>query len=73
MIEAMIHRRRSSALNDLTARFEEGPYREATLPRQDLSKTALHVEYEPSRPMREPLVALLDHLAEWSKLHDPAG
>lgn len=35
--------------------------------RRDLSSSVLHVEYELAEGMREPLVALLDHLAEWSK------
>jgi DNA-binding HxlR family transcriptional regulator len=39
--------------------------------RRDLSSSVLHVEYELAEAMREPLVALLDHLAEWGKLYDP--
>lgn len=38
--------------------------------RRDLSSSVLHVEYELADAMREPLVALLDHLAEWGKLSD---
>ena len=38
--------------------------------RRDLSSSVLHVEYELADAMREPLVALLDHLAEWGKLYD---
>ena len=38
--------------------------------RRDLSNSVLHVEYELEDTMREPLVALLDHLAEWGKLCD---
>ena len=36
--------------------------------RRDLSGSILHVEYELADKMREPVVALLDYLAEWSKL-----
>ena len=32
---------------------------------RDLSSSVLHVEYELAEPMREPLVMLLDHLAQW--------
>ena len=38
--------------------------------RRDLSSSVLHVEYELAVATREPLVALLDHLAEWGKLYD---
>jgi DNA-binding HxlR family transcriptional regulator len=38
--------------------------------RRDLSSSVLHVEYELADAMREPLVALLDHLAEWGKVYD---
>jgi len=38
--------------------------------RRDLSGSLLHVEYELADAMREPLVTLLDHLAEWGKLRD---
>jgi DNA-binding HxlR family transcriptional regulator len=38
--------------------------------RRDLSSSVLHVEYELAGAMREPLVALLDHLAGWGKLYD---
>jgi DNA-binding HxlR family transcriptional regulator len=38
--------------------------------RRDLSKTVLHVEYRFAETMQEPLVDLLDHLAEWGKLYD---
>ena len=38
--------------------------------RRDLSSSVLHVEYELADAMREPLVALLDHLAGWGKLYD---
>lgn len=38
--------------------------------RRDLSSSVLHVEYELADTMREPLVALLDHLAEWGRLYD---
>jgi DNA-binding HxlR family transcriptional regulator len=38
--------------------------------RRDLSSSVLHVEYELVDAMREPLVMLLDHLAEWGKLYD---
>jgi DNA-binding HxlR family transcriptional regulator len=38
--------------------------------RRDLSSSVLHVEYELADAMRESLVALLDHLAEWGKLYD---
>lgn len=37
--------------------------------RRDLSSSVLHVEYELASSMREPLVGLLDHLAEWGKLY----
>jgi len=37
--------------------------------RRDLSSSVLHVEYELADVMRKPLVGLLDHLAEWSKLY----
>ena len=37
--------------------------------RRDLSGSLLHVEYELEEEMREPLVTLLDHLAEWDKLY----
>jgi hypothetical protein len=30
----------------------------------------LHVEYELAPAMREPLITLLDHLAEWGKIYD---
>ncbi|WP_216850088.1 helix-turn-helix domain-containing protein [Granulicella sp. L46] len=38
--------------------------------RRDLSSSVLHVEYELADTMQEPLVALLDHLAEWDKLNE---
>jgi DNA-binding HxlR family transcriptional regulator len=38
--------------------------------RRDLSNSVLHVEYALSDTMREPLIALLDHLAEWSNYQD---
>ena len=38
--------------------------------RRDLSSSVLHVEYELAPAMREPLIALLDHLAEWGKIYD---
>jgi DNA-binding HxlR family transcriptional regulator len=38
--------------------------------RRDLSSSVLHVEYELADAMRYPLVALLDHLAEWAELYD---
>jgi DNA-binding HxlR family transcriptional regulator len=38
--------------------------------RRDLSNTVLRVEYELADTMREPLVTLLDHLAEWGRLYD---
>jgi DNA-binding HxlR family transcriptional regulator len=41
--------------------------------RRDLSSSVLHVEYELADTMREPLVALLDHLGEWGKLYDSEG
>jgi hypothetical protein len=41
--------------------------------RRDLSSSVLHVEYELADTMREPLVALLDHLGEWGKLYDSVG
>lgn len=37
--------------------------------RRDLSSSVLHVEYEFTDAMREPLVELLDQLAEWGKLY----
>src|ERR1700761_5704417 len=37
--------------------------------RRDLSGSLLHVEYELEDEIREPLVTLLDHLAEWGKLY----
>jgi DNA-binding HxlR family transcriptional regulator len=37
--------------------------------RRDLSSTVLHVEYKLVASMREPLVALLDHLAKWSEFY----
>lgn len=36
--------------------------------RRDLSTSVLHVEYELQESMREPVIALLDRLAEWGKL-----
>jgi DNA-binding HxlR family transcriptional regulator len=33
--------------------------------RRDLSTSVLHVEYELTQRTREPVSALLDHLAEW--------
>ena len=36
--------------------------------RRDLSSSVLHVEYELAIATRRPLVALLDHLAEWGSL-----
>ena|ERR1700733_12667403 len=41
--------------------------------RRDLSSSVLHVEYEIADTMREPLSALLDHLAEWSKSYSLNG
>lgn len=38
--------------------------------RRDLSSSVLHVEYEFAEPMREPLVLLLDHLAEWGNRYE---
>lgn len=38
--------------------------------RRDLSSSVLHVEYELAKPMREPLITLLDHLAEWGKIYE---
>jgi DNA-binding HxlR family transcriptional regulator len=38
--------------------------------RRDLSNSVLRVEYELADSMREPLIALLDHLAEWGKFFD---
>jgi DNA-binding HxlR family transcriptional regulator len=38
--------------------------------RRDLSNSVLHVEYELAGTMRERLVALLDHLADWGKLYN---
>jgi DNA-binding HxlR family transcriptional regulator len=38
--------------------------------RRDLSRVVLHVEYELVDSMRGPLVALLDHLAEWGRFYD---
>lgn len=38
--------------------------------RRDLSSSVLHVEYELADAMQEPLLTLLDHLAEWGKLYD---
>ena len=38
--------------------------------RRDLSSSVLHVEYELADARRKHLVALLDHLAEWSKLQE---
>jgi len=37
--------------------------------RRDLSSSVLHVEYELSGTIREPLVELLDNLADWGKLY----
>lgn len=37
--------------------------------RRDLSSSVLHVEYELSGTMREPLVNLLNSLADWGKLY----
>lgn len=37
--------------------------------RRDLSSSVLHVEYELADGMREPLVALLDQLAEWGRIY----
>jgi DNA-binding HxlR family transcriptional regulator len=41
--------------------------------RRDLSSSVLHVEYELAEAMREPVISLLDHLAEWVDLYDPEG
>jgi DNA-binding HxlR family transcriptional regulator len=38
--------------------------------RRDLSGSVLHVEYKLAEAMREPLVVLLNHLAEWGELYD---
>jgi DNA-binding HxlR family transcriptional regulator len=38
--------------------------------RRDLSSSVLRVEYELADDMREPMVVLLDRLAEWGKLYD---
>jgi DNA-binding HxlR family transcriptional regulator len=38
--------------------------------RRDLSSSVLHVEYELAEPMREPLLMLLNHLAEWGNRYD---
>ncbi|ADV84462.1 winged helix-turn-helix transcriptional regulator [Terriglobus saanensis] len=38
--------------------------------RRDLSSSVLHVEYELADAMQEPLITLLDHLAEWGTLYD---
>ena len=38
--------------------------------RRDLSSSVLHVEYDLAEPMREPLVVLLDDLAEWGNHYD---
>src|ERR1700743_3586749 len=38
--------------------------------RRDLSSSVLHVEYELADGMREPLVALLDQLAEWGRIYE---
>ena len=37
--------------------------------RRDLSHSVLHVEYELTDEMREPIVALLDYLADWEHLY----
>ena len=36
--------------------------------RRDLSSSVLHVEYELTERMREPLVMLLNHLAQWGEI-----
>jgi DNA-binding HxlR family transcriptional regulator len=41
--------------------------------RRDLSSSVLHVEYEIADTVREPLVALLDQLAEWDRSYGPNG
>jgi DNA-binding HxlR family transcriptional regulator len=38
--------------------------------RRDLSCSVLHVEYELAPAMREPLITLLDQLAEWGRIYD---
>ncbi len=38
--------------------------------RRDLSSSVLHVEYELAPAMREPLITLLDQLAEWGRIYD---
>jgi DNA-binding HxlR family transcriptional regulator len=38
--------------------------------RKDLSSSVLHVEYELTDTMREPLIALLDCLADWGRRID---
>jgi DNA-binding HxlR family transcriptional regulator len=38
--------------------------------RRDLSSSVLHVQYELTAATRDPLIKLLDHLAEWGKLYD---
>ena len=38
--------------------------------RRDLSGAVLHVEYELAERTREPLVVLLDHLADWGNRYD---
>ncbi len=37
--------------------------------RRDLSSSVLHVEYELSATIREPLALLLDNLADWGELY----
>jgi DNA-binding HxlR family transcriptional regulator len=41
--------------------------------RRDLSSSVLHVKYELVDAMREPLVVLLDQLAEWGRSYSPNG
>ena len=41
--------------------------------RRDLSNSVLRVEYEIADTVREPLVALLDQLAEWDRSYGPNG
>jgi DNA-binding HxlR family transcriptional regulator len=62
----------SASKKALTARLRSLEAARVVL-RRDLSSSVLHVEYELADTMREPLVALLDHLGEWGKLYDSEG
>lgn len=62
----------SASKKALTARLRSLEAARVVL-RRDLSSSVLRVEYEITEMMREPLSALLDQLAEWSRSFSPNG